>query len=271
MSFEAQAWARKIKVGNSSRKQVLDCLANCADHNGYCFPSISYITGATELSRNTVLAAISALIDMGLLAKTTRTRENGSHRSNEYQLFLDWQAPPVVAPVLKLVPVDPVKNVGGGSAATALPLVQPLHYPSAATAPLESSKNRNKETPPTPRKRGADGDLPGFERWWQTYPKSNRVSKSKCLRKWRRVGLEERTEQLVRALLADACSDQWLRDGGRFVPMPATWLNQERWDREVPLSSAAEESKLCSVCGVRGIFTLGQRRYCEQHYVEVAA
>jgi hypothetical protein len=31
---------------------------------------------------------------------------------------------------------------------------------------------------------------------------------------------------------------QWLREGGRFIPNPATWLNQERWgdepDPEVP-------------------------------------
>jgi LmbE family N-acetylglucosaminyl deacetylase len=29
-------------------------------------------------------------------------------------------------------------------------------------------------------------------------------------------------------------TDQWLRDGGKFIPYPATWLNQKRWEDEVP-------------------------------------
>jgi hypothetical protein len=28
-------------------------------------------------------------------------------------------------------------------------------------------------------------------------------------------------------------SEQWSKDGGIFIPYPATWLNQERWNDEV--------------------------------------
>ena len=28
-------------------------------------------------------------------------------------------------------------------------------------------------------------------------------------------------------------SDQWRRDGGQFIPNPATWINQQRWLDEV--------------------------------------
>ena len=28
-------------------------------------------------------------------------------------------------------------------------------------------------------------------------------------------------------------SDEWKRDGGRFIPHPATWLNGKRWEDEV--------------------------------------
>lgn len=34
------------------------------------------------------------------------------------------------------------------------------------------------------------------------------------------------------AIAAQRRSRQWLDEGGRFVPNPATWLNQERWDDE---------------------------------------
>ena len=29
-------------------------------------------------------------------------------------------------------------------------------------------------------------------------------------------------------------SDQWTKDGGQFVPHPATWLNQKRWQGDAP-------------------------------------
>ncbi len=29
-------------------------------------------------------------------------------------------------------------------------------------------------------------------------------------------------------------SDQWTKDGGRFVPHPTTWLNREGWNDLVP-------------------------------------
>ena len=45
-------------------------------------------------------------------------------------------------------------------------------------------------------------------------------------------------EQMQAAILAgverDKGSEQWTRDGGRFVPHPATWLNGRRWEDEAP-------------------------------------
>jgi hypothetical protein len=29
-------------------------------------------------------------------------------------------------------------------------------------------------------------------------------------------------------------SQQWTKDGGQFIPMPATWLNGRRWEDETP-------------------------------------
>lgn len=41
-------------------------------------------------------------------------------------------------------------------------------------------------------------------------------------------------------VLADICdkahSDAWTKDGGQFVPNPATYLNQRRWEDEKPQS-----------------------------------
>jgi DNA replication protein DnaC len=29
-------------------------------------------------------------------------------------------------------------------------------------------------------------------------------------------------------------STEWLKDGGQFIPHPATWLNGRRWEDEAP-------------------------------------
>ncbi len=43
---------------------------------------------------------------------------------------------------------------------------------------------------------------------------------------------------LVTAIKAQKQGEQWAKDGGRFIPHPATWLNQARWEDE---ASAAPE------------------------------
>ena len=35
---------------------------------------------------------------------------------------------------------------------------------------------------------------------------------------------------MLDAVSAQSESDQWRKDGGQFIPNPATWLNQSRWE-----------------------------------------
>ena len=46
-------------------------------------------------------------------------------------------------------------------------------------------------------------------------------------------------ETLLSAIDQQTRSDQWTRENGRFIPNPATWLNQGRWEDEL----AAQEGK----------------------------
>lgn len=67
-----------------------------------------------------------------------------------------------------------------------------------------------------------------FERFWELYP--NRKAKPAAERafiKAREEGTEAAT--IFNAILDHAKSDQWVRDGGKYIPHPATFLNQKRW------------------------------------------
>jgi hypothetical protein len=42
---------------------------------------------------------------------------------------------------------------------------------------------------------------------------------------------------MLRALSWQRAQDQWTKDGGQYIPNPATWLNQKRWEDEKPKGS----------------------------------
>ena len=73
----------------------------------------------------------------------------------------------------------------------------------------------------------------GFDSFWQLYPRKEGKQKAREAYIKRNVGLGV----LLDALGRQAASEQWQRDNGRFVPLPATWLNQRRWEDEPATAS----------------------------------
>lgn len=73
--------------------------------------------------------------------------------------------------------------------------------------------------------------LSGFDDFWKSYP--SKVGKEAALKAWKKIKPDA---ALIEAML-DAIHDQkkgakWLKDNGQYIPNPATWLNQGRWDDE---------------------------------------
>lgn len=79
-----------------------------------------------------------------------------------------------------------------------------------------------------PPKSPSAGDA--FERFWSVYPR--KIGKQSAKRAFERVKVP--LETLVTAVERQKCSDQWTRDNGQYIPHPTTWLNQGRWDDELP-------------------------------------
>jgi len=104
----------------------------------------------------------------------------------------------------------------------------------------EGRVGEGRKNPPTPLP-GGEGPpgrattSEGFERFWSAYPR--KCSKGQARKAWAKL---KPSEQLVQAIIAGIgrakTSDQWLRDDGRFIPHPATWLNAEGWLDDAPAS-----------------------------------
>lgn len=95
MSVEAMNAAYQRAVGSPTRKAVLVTLANMADQDGKCYPSIQYIADRTELAYRTVVNALNQLERDGHIKKTARTGKHGK-QSNTYVIDLcDRQEMPI--------------------------------------------------------------------------------------------------------------------------------------------------------------------------------
>lgn len=74
-------------------------------------------------------------------------------------------------------------------------------------------------------------EMERFEQFWAAYPR--RVGKD-VARRWWKAKQPDQTllEAMLAALEWQRHSDQWAEGRGQFIPHPATWLRQGRWQDE---------------------------------------
>ena len=90
---------------------------------------------------------------------------------------------------------------------------------------------REREVPPI-SPRGGLGNRDGFDQFWDTYPK--KVGKEAARKIWKRLKPDRNLQaQIINAVRVQLSCDQWVRDGGQYIPHPSTWLNAGRWSDEV--------------------------------------
>lgn len=69
----------------------------------------------------------------------------------------------------------------------------------------------------------------GFEEFWKAYPK--KVNKKEAQLRYDKI--ETPLPVLLEAIEKQKNTEQWLKDDGKFIPYPSSWLNQERWNDEI--------------------------------------
>ncbi len=70
-----------------------------------------------------------------------------------------------------------------------------------------------------------------FDEFWTAYPK--KVGKKAAWTAWSKVRPDtELFDKIMAAIGRARETEQWQRENGRFIPNPATWINQGRWDDE---------------------------------------
>lgn len=74
-----------------------------------------------------------------------------------------------------------------------------------------------------------------FDCFWAEYPK--KVAKNEAKKAFAKLNpTEDFLSKMLETLKWQKKSDQWTKDGGQYIPNPATWLNQKRWEDEPTVS-----------------------------------
>jgi uncharacterized protein YdaU (DUF1376 family) len=101
--------------------------------------------------------------------------------------------------------------------------------------PLESQPVTSNQNPTTVNQgRGATPYSGGFEVWWKVYPR--RVGKGEAFKAWKKGATSSLTRHAIMKATAELAA---VTKDVKFVPNPATWLNQRRWEDDQSHSAAA--------------------------------
>jgi len=90
---------------------------------------------------------------------------------------------------------------------------------------VKLSKDKN----PLSKKSLLDDDV--FLEFWKMYPRKQK--KKEAREAWIKISPDNgQTEKIMSAIKNQKQSEQWQKENGKFIPLPATWLNGERWEDE---------------------------------------
>ena len=98
---------------------------------------------------------------------------------------------------------------------------------SDVTSDHREEKRREDKQPPTPK--GEKSVDANFAEFWKSYP--NKTGKGAAEKAWQKIQSPANTLlEIIAALSWQSKSVKWTKDGGQFIPNPATYLNSRGWE-----------------------------------------
>ncbi len=99
--------------------------------------------------------------------------------------------------------------------------------PKLSQTRQDKTRQDNINTPPENKLRD------GFDIFWKGYPK--KVGKEAAWKAWKKIKPDQALQKAIRKSVDDHKSwPAWEKNSGEFIPHPATYLNQGRWQDEAP-------------------------------------
>lgn len=185
------------RLSDFARLLYSDITALC-NKQGYCSATNDYFAQIFDKSRRTISATIASLAETGYIA--IEIIRDGSNAVVTRKIWVQANAQKAAEQVS-----DPIEE---------------------NFQDIKENNTSNNNSPHTPK-----GEDELFDQFWQAYPK--RVAKKPARRAWDKLHVDnDLLAKILAALAWQKRTDDWQRDGGRYIPNPATWLNGGRWEDE---------------------------------------
>lgn len=216
----------------ATEKLVLLVIADHADDWGEnAYPGVARIAKRASITERHARRILHDLSDRGFL-KIDRQMGGGKdlrddRRPNRYR-------------ILGMTPVSS-RGIDGGTRMSERPDTHVRHggTPMSADTSIEPSKNYP----------SSDASSDWFDEFWESYPrKVGKRDASTVFRRLMRLGDSPSKDRVLGAVEALKAEGREMR----FIPHPATWLRQGRWDDEIQVEESSpaivEAKPLCGRC-----------------------
>lgn len=225
----ATVWERSQQSG--TELLMLLAIADFADDNGNAYPSVTTLATkcrTTPRHANRILAALRSSGELEI------RMNKGPRGTNRYRITLSG-----------MTRTSPLTNT---SSLTPTPPTPDIYVPKPLT-PASDEPSLNHHEPPVL----CVGFSGAFDSFWSAYPR--KVNKPAAKKAFAKLKVDsELMTQMLAAINKQRLSEQWIKDSGRFIPHPATWLNGERWTDE---TQEAAKNVLVSTIGNDPMTALG--------------
>ena len=195
-------------------------LADWADDSGRCYPSTSSVARKARLSRSQAQRVLKSLEDAGVVTVEANAAGGRPGQTKRLRLRIDRLTKPS-----KTGSADATGSAGAADGSHGRAETGSTGATQTVIDPSLTVKGKAERVKREP------AELPGFEKFWEIWPRSTRKqAKGKCLETWKKARAECLADEVLAHVKALAASDEWRRDGGRYVPAPLVYLNQRRWE-----------------------------------------
>lgn len=202
-----------VSLSDFAKLLYSDITALC-NHRGYCNATNDYFATRFCKSKRTISATVTALADAGyILIEIERNEKN---EILERKIWVQTNARATVEKAQ--IPIEENFHRYGEN----------LPDPMEENFYIYNRKNNTSKnnTPIVPKE---DDGL--FDEFWSAYPKH--VAQQPARKAFARLHPNrELLDKMLNALQWQKQTENWQRDGHRYVPNPATWLNGRRWEDE---------------------------------------
>lgn len=91
-----------------------------------------------------------------------------------------------------------------------------------------------------------------FETFWKEYPR--KAAKGSALKAWAKTkDIRPGLPELLEIIAFWKTREAWTKDGGRFIPHPASWLNGQRWEDDRTNAAQDENARAAEIYKKMGL------------------